>query len=140
MKDMFEEDRKKVIYLPAERVFTVIKNNNVEVIVANKDFTKFRTLEQLLAMNGETKVNTIKEDRGMFGRFDLVYKLASGEKLESAEQDRMDRAGNVQPFTSIGDLREYEAACKKSHAKLMEREAKIRKMKENENNEKYLEF
>ena len=139
MKDMWETERKMLIYLPAGRVFTVVQNNNLDVIIANKDFTKFRTLDQLLATKGETAVVAVK-DTGLFGRVDTFYKLPSGQILHSAVDDRTDRSGNAVPFTSIGDLKEYEAACKKQHADYLKRQDQIKKMQESENNEKYLEF
>ena len=39
--------------LPAKRVFNVCKEGKVELIIANKDFTKFRTLDQLIEMKGD---------------------------------------------------------------------------------------
>ena len=138
MKDMWEKERKMHISLQADRVFYAIrKNDKVEIIIANKDFTKFRTLDQLLAMEGETEVHAIKR---LHGDWSERFVLATGEALECSEDDRMDRAGNVHDFTSIGDLKEYEAACQKEHNEFVKRRNKAESREVKENNEKYLEF
>ena len=45
--------------LPIERVFYFAKNGEYSLLVANKNCTKFRTLEQLMEIKGETLVRCV---------------------------------------------------------------------------------
>ena len=49
--------------LNQNRVFEYVKDGKADLIIANKDFTNFRTLDQLINMNGNVDVKVIDVDQ-----------------------------------------------------------------------------
>ena len=129
------------IELPKERVFYVFKEDKAIVLISNKDKTKFRTIDQLVAMSGYTDV-TITKDKKHRGNF--KYFLSSGEELNTCNTELgfmarlMISRWPVKSFYYISQLKEY--------AKALDRCNTIRKINEKyqkelkENNEKLLNF
>ncbi len=53
MENKNQKNENIKFHLPADRVFYFYKDGKVELIIANKDFTKFRTIDQLIEMKGD---------------------------------------------------------------------------------------
>ena len=112
--------------LRAERVYYVVKNDKVELLIANNDRTCFRTLEQLIEMKGSVEVKAIKfgemiemlkqlkkdYDRkyiklryGKFKNNKFVAKKLKSEEIaiyESLEEERKEKAHEI-----IGDANDF---------------------------------
>lgn len=114
--------------LSKKRVFEVVQNGKVELLIANKDFTSFRTLDQLIKMQGTTEVKVIKvwdicvELQALKENYLVIYKKCGlvnkkgeyvdeaklkGDKLEQYkkfEEERKNKAKEI-----IGDANDYLA-------------------------------
>ena len=130
--------------LKKRQIFVVIKKDEVDLIIANKDYTKFRTLDQLVNISGYANVICIdKQKTDSFINNDTResgFALSTGEPLISATDSQFrnyfyyaDKAG----YSSLVDLLKFKEYLERRFEKTDYEQA----VKESqENTEKYLNF
>ena len=137
------ENKQSKTKLERNRVFFVIKPYAIDLVIANEDYTKFRSLDQLINKSGYTDVVfTINEVDRITNRKNLIncLKLSTGEKLVSATNRNFDKYFEKKDKCSITELLDFKKHLSISFGKYnFERSAKdAEDIKEN--SEEYLKF
>ena len=129
--------------LKKRQIFVVTKKDEVDLIIANKDYTKFRTLDQLVNISGYANVICIdKQKTDSFinnNTRESGFALSTGEPLISAAdwQFRDYFYAGKAGYSSIVDLLKFKEYLKNRFEKSDWKQS----VKESEENtEKYLNF
>lgn len=98
--------------LPISRVFYAIQNGEYTLFISNKDFTKFRTIEQLMKIEGDTKIKCVDIE-------EIKYEIES-IKLETLEiltlKKYLDKKGELKKKLKLNEYKEYGEILKKEEA------------------------
>ena len=105
------------IDLSYKRVFHAAKDGKVDLYIANKDFTKFKSLEQFIANNGETEIKTI-DVKGIIAKLKKLNKkycnIYAKLKIYNKITHTFEKMKNLKPekielFNKMEAAREKEA-------------------------------
>ena len=98
--------------LPISRVFYAVKNDECTLLISNKNYTKFRTIEQLMKIEGETSVKCVDIDQ-------IKYDMETIE-LEVLEiltlKKYLDKKGELKKRLKLEEFKDYGNILKKEEA------------------------
>lgn len=98
--------------LPISRVFYAVKNGECTLLISNKNYTKFRTIEQLMKIEGETSVKCVDIDQ-------IKYDMETIE-LEVLEiltlKKYLDKKGELKKRLKLEEFKDYGNILKKEEA------------------------